>query len=114
MGMKTQLFRSPLFVCLLFLSLLLLLIPQVLGNGDDEHHNMWGDTWHNMWGGGMWMWLLILLGLAFLAAIYFFAMQSRRTRKPYQRKDELQVAGERLARGEITTEEFDEVNKRLR
>jgi uncharacterized membrane protein len=55
-----------------------------------------------------------LLGLAFLAAIYFFAMQSRRTRKPYQSKDELQVAKERLARGEITTEEFDEVNKRLR
>jgi putative membrane protein len=113
MDMKTRPLRPLLLSLLLLLLLLLPLLPQVFANGDDEHHNMWGDMWHDMWGGGMWMmWLLILLGLAFLAAIYFFAMQSRK-RGPYQRKDELQVARERLARGEITTEEFDEVKKRL-
>jgi putative membrane protein len=95
------------------------LLPQVFanGDGDDEHHGMMEDMMSGMWGGGIWMGLLILmglvfLGLVFLAAIYFFVMQSRRTMELYQ-KDVLQLARERLARGEITTEEFDEVKKRL-
>jgi putative membrane protein len=91
----------------------LFLLPQVLANGDDEHHGMWGDMWHDLWGGAMWIWLLVLAGLVVLALVFFLVLQSQQTRGVTQKRDELQVAKERLAKGEITAEAFDEIKKRL-
>jgi putative membrane protein len=95
---------------LLVLSVLLLL-PLAFANGDNETHCMWGG----MLGGGMWtgLWVIVIFGGLFLFTIFFFAMQSQQTRTPPHRKDGLRIAEGRLAKGEITGEEFDEIKRRI-
>jgi putative membrane protein len=64
--------------------------------------NFWGMGW------GMWFWLLVLIGLGYLFYINY------RPRAYYRaREDPLEVARLRLARGEITSEEFEEIKKTL-
>ena len=71
--------------------------------------------WPWMWGGmgmgwGMWMPFLLFIGCGW----FFFTWWSRSYRvRPYQRyeEDPLEVARMRLAKGEITPEEFEEIRK---
>jgi putative membrane protein len=64
--------------------------------------NFWGMGW------GMWFWLLLFIGLG-----YFFYVNYRPRTYYRERKDPLEVARLRLARGEITTEEFEEIKRTL-
>ncbi len=72
--------------------------------------NGWMDHMWNFWGmgWGMWFWLLVILGLGFL----FFSRPFPLTYR-YEREDPLEVARMRLARGEITTEEFERIRQTL-
>ena len=74
---------------------------------------MWPWMWGGMgMGGGMWIWLLLLMG----GGMYFFMWWSRSNRfGSYQRYDEdpLEVARMRLAKGEITPEEYEEIRKTI-
>ncbi len=72
--------------------------------------NGWMDHMWNFWGmgWGMWFWLLIILGLGFL----FFSRSLPLTYR-YEREGPLEVARMRLARGEITSEEFERIRQTL-
>ena len=61
----------------------------------------WGLGW------GMWFWLLIIGGAA-----YFFFI-TYRPRRDYYRETPLEIARNRYARGEITSEEFEEIKRNL-
>jgi len=70
---------------------------------------MWGG-----WGMGwmMWFWILILFGCGW----YFFwwlprPYRYRRYRR--SREDPLEIARRRLAEGEITPEEYEEIRKNI-
>jgi len=63
-------------------------------------------TWLMGW--GMWLWVLVLAGLGYLAYTWF------RPRRRVAREDPLEVARLRLARGEITAEEYEELVRRLK
>jgi putative membrane protein len=65
--------------------------------------NFWGMGW------GMWFWLLILIGVGYL---FYLSYRPPRTYR-MEREDPLEVARIRLARGEITSEEFEEIRKTL-
>jgi putative membrane protein len=72
-------------------------------NGWMDH--MW-DFWGMGW--GMWFWLLLFIGLGYLFYINY------RPRTYYrEREDPLEIAKLRLARGEISPEEFEEIKKTL-
>jgi putative membrane protein len=59
-------------------------------------------------GWGTWLWILIIIGVS-----YFFFM-SYRTKKPrIGTEDPIDIARFRLARGEITTQEFEDIKKSL-
>lgn len=64
--------------------------------------NFWGMGW------GMWFWLFILIGVGYL---FYLSYRPRSYR--VQRENPLEVARLRLARGEITSEEFEEIRKTL-
>jgi putative membrane protein len=64
--------------------------------------NFWGMGW------GIWFWLLLFIGVG-----YFFYISYRPRRYRVAREDPLEVAKLRLARGEITREEFEEIKKTL-
>jgi putative membrane protein len=60
-------------------------------------------------GDGMIYWLLILGVLAYFMWLYF------RPRRPSSRKEEpLEVAKRRLAKGEITPEEYEDIKRRIK
>ncbi|MBL7079589.1 SHOCT domain-containing protein [Candidatus Bathyarchaeota archaeon] len=73
--------------------------------------------WPWMWGGmgmgwGMWIWFLLFIGCGWL----FFMWWPRSYRyRPYQRyeEDPLEVAQMRLAKGEITPEEFERIRSKI-
>jgi putative membrane protein len=59
-------------------------------------------------GGGMIYWLLILGVLGYFLWFYY------RPRRPtYRVEDPLEIAKRRLARGEITPEEYEEIKRKL-
>ncbi len=70
-----------------------------------------------MWGGmgmgwGMWIWVVLFMGCGW----FFFTWWPRPYRRmPLQsvREDPLEVARMRLARGEITTEEYEQIRNTL-
>ncbi len=64
--------------------------------------NFWGMGW------GMWFWLLILIGIGYL----FYAFTVPRTYRR-RREDPLEVARMRLAKGEISLEEFERIRETL-
>ena len=64
------------------------------------------QTWPFMMGGGMWFWPLFLAGLGYLV---WYSYRPRRRR--YIRDDPVEVARNRLAKGEITVEEFESIRK---
>jgi uncharacterized membrane protein len=63
-------------------------------------------TWWMGW--VMWLWFLVLAGLGYLAYAWF------RPRRHVAKEDPLEVARLRLARGEITAEEYEELVRRLK
>ncbi len=64
------------------------------------------------WG---WMAPMMIVGLLFLVALGFLLYYLLRPRRSYRREaeDPLEVAKARLARGEITVAEFEEIRKRI-
>lgn len=72
--------------------------------------NGWMDHMWNFWGmgWGMWFWLLVLIGVGYLFYVSTLPRTSRR-----KREDPLEVARLRLARGEITPEEFEKIRETL-
>ena len=67
-----------------------------------------GQMW-NMWGmgTGMWVWILIIAGIAY----YFYG--GYRSRRTVRQSSPLEIAKLRYARGEITEEEFEAIKKNL-
>ena len=102
------------------LAFALLLLPQVMADIDDGHRGM-GDMWRDMpmWGGGTWawMWPIVLVGLGVLAYVIYVSIRPRHYSQPRSDlaafSDQVRIAGDRLAKGEITSEEFDQIKKRL-
>lgn len=74
--------------------------------------NCWTDHMWNFWGmgWGMWIWVLILV-LIGVGYLFYLSYISRGHR--VEREDPLEVARLRLARGEITSKEFEELKKTL-
>jgi len=64
--------------------------------------NFWGMGW------GMWFWVLVIVGVG-----YLFYIGSRPRAYRHEREDPLEVARLRLARGEITPEEFEKIKEIL-
>ena len=69
---------------------------------------MWGSTGM---GGGMWIWFLLIMGCGMFFFMRWPRMYHYRTHRGYE--DPLEVARMRLARGEINSEEFEEIRKTL-
>ncbi len=67
-----------------------------------------GQMW-NMWGmgTGMWVWILIIAGIAY----YFYG--GFRPRRVVRNNSPIEVARMRYANGEITLEEFEAIKKNL-
>lgn len=79
----------------------------------------YGGAFHSVWGmspgGGFFGWLVVLLGFVLALAVVFgvvrWVVGSRNSGappSPTQRKTPLEILEERLARGEIGKEEFEE------
>jgi uncharacterized membrane protein len=68
-----------------------------------------GQGWYTMMGAGMWIWPLALAGLGYLV---WYSLRPRGRR--YIREDPVEVARMRLARGEITLEEFERIRKAIK
>jgi putative membrane protein len=66
-------------------------------------YNLWGMGW------GMWFWLLVIIGFGYI----FYIMAVNRTPPRYD-PDPLEVARLRLAKGEITSEEFEKIRETLK
>jgi putative membrane protein len=62
-------------------------------------------------GGGMWIWVILILGLAYVFWLYGPRSYPRRRYEP--REDPLEHAKARLAKGEITLEEFEKVKEAI-
>lgn len=69
---------------------------------------MWCGPWGLGMGGMMWPWIFVLFGLG-----YLFWWSYRPNAYRDYREDPLEVARMRLARGEITSEEFERIIKKL-
>lgn len=66
---------------------------------------MMGTGWMGWY---IWLWFLALAGLSYLVYTWF------RPRRRIVRNKPLEAARLRLARGEITAEEYEEIMRRLR
>jgi len=70
-------------------------------------------------GGGSWLWMLggLLLVIAVVILVVWLVMRASRVGQPptesSSRSTPDQILGERFARGEITSEEFDRARKAL-
>jgi len=62
-----------------------------------------------MMGSGMWFWFLIIAGFAFLMWSNYYP----RRQASMNHKDPLEYAKLRLARGEITVDEFEKIRKTI-
>ncbi|ANU11933.1 hypothetical protein A1A1_13572 [Planococcus antarcticus DSM 14505] len=77
----------------------------------------WGMGWEMGMGGGVWVivGLLVIVGVA----VYYFTKNKNNSyngsnnSQQVPGKDALEIAKNRLAKGEITTEEFEEIKKAL-
>ncbi len=78
--------------------------------GDDR---WWGDHMSGWGGGWMWLWgtLLMLAWVAIIAGAIWVVVRSLGDRRPGGARE---ILDERYARGELTTEEYDERLERLR
>jgi putative membrane protein len=79
------------------------------------HDRMWhGDDHVWGWGGGWWILMMVIMVL-FWAAVIALAVWgvSRLTGSRGQSKSPLDIAKERLAKGEISEEEFERLKQKL-
>jgi uncharacterized membrane protein len=107
-----------------FASILVLLLASsgIAWADGDEHHGMWDDMWGHvwghmwghMWGGGVWalLWIALIM-VVVLVALSFMVPFGWTTRREGRRRDPLEAAEERLAKGEITPGEFDQIKERI-
>ena len=94
----------------------LFFLPGAIADTDDESHCMAGDILERGTWTGSWLWLFLIFGVfggLFLFAFLFLAQQSQQSRVPNRSKDGLRIAEERLAKGEITPEQFDDIKRRI-
>jgi len=70
---------------------------------------MWGDSGM---GGGMWIWFILFMGCGMMFFMWWPRIFRYRSHQRYE-EDPLEVARMRLARGEITSEEYEEIRKTL-
>ena len=68
-----------------------------------------GPGWYTMMGAGMWVWPLFLAGLGYMV---WYSFRPRGNR--YIHEDPVEVARMRLAKGEITVEEFESIRKAVK
>ena len=68
-----------------------------------------GPGWYTMMGAGMRIWPLFLAGLGYMVW-YSFSLRGNR----YIHEDPVEVARMRLAKGEITVEEFESIRKAVK
>jgi putative membrane protein len=88
-------------------------IMPFVGSTQEYSAMMWPWMWDGMgMGGGMWIWFLLFLGCGWF--FYMWWPRSYRIRS-YNLYDEnpLEVARMRLAKGEITSEEFEEIRRNI-
>jgi len=74
---------------------------------DFDHHDMWG--WGDGWGIVMFLMMIVFWG-AVAALIVWVIRQADRGRGG---EDPLEIAKRRLARGDITEEEFERIRRTL-
>jgi len=77
---------------------------------------MMGPGWGMGWGMGGGSWLIAVLVVIIGFAIYYFMKNNNSGFNSSQKDsgtDAMEIAKKRLARGEITNEEFEEIKKRL-
>ena len=77
---------------------------------------MMGPGWDMGWGMGGGSWLIAVLVVIIGFAIYYFMKNNNSGFNSSQKDsgtDAMEIAKKRLARGEITNEEFEEIKKRL-
>jgi len=70
---------------------------------------MWGSTGM---GWGMWIWFLLFMGCVWFFFMWWPRPYRHRSHRRY-REDPLEVAQMRLARGETTQKEYEEIRKTL-
>ncbi len=71
-------------------------------------NHMWGTPF---WGMGWWMIFGVLTLVAIGYGVYYAMFRPRSYRR--RREDPFEMARIRLARGEITAEEFEEIKRKL-
>ncbi|MDJ0331552.1 SHOCT domain-containing protein [Planococcus sp. S3-L1] len=78
---------------------------------------MMGPGWGMGWGMGGGIWMILALLVIIGVAVYYFTKNKNNnglTNSQQDTKtDALEIARTRLAKGEITTEEFEEIKKTL-
>jgi putative membrane protein len=81
----------------------------VIDQTNDWMHHMWG--W-GIWGMGWGMFFVVIV--LFFLGFMFYSMYYRPPRRYSEKKETpLEIAKNRLAKGEISTEEYEEIMKRL-
>ena len=75
-------------------------------------HDMWHDGW--MMGGGVGMWMTIILAVGSIALIGVWASRALVTASGPKSDDALDILDKRLARGEIDEEEYQRKRDQLR
>ncbi|WP_222869915.1 SHOCT domain-containing protein [Actinomadura decatromicini] len=86
----------------------------IAGQGD-----RWGHMGNDGWSGWMWLWgtLMMLFWIAVIGAAVWLVVRAatqRRAEPPTGRERARELLAERYARGEISTEEYDERLAKLR
>ncbi len=91
----------------------LLFVPSLaFANGNDE--GMMHDFYHMMgyeWMGMGWFWWFFILFFVIIVLVFVFSLKYTEKGKE---KDPLSIAKERLAKGEITKKEFEDIKKELK
>ncbi|MGE6368724.1 SHOCT domain-containing protein [Planococcus kocurii] len=78
---------------------------------------MMGPGWGMGWGMGGGIWMILALLVIIGIAVYYFTKNKNNNgftnSQQGTKTDALEIARTRLAKGEITTEEFEEIKKKL-
>jgi len=83
------------------------------GNYGPQGPGGWGHMMHNGYGyGGMFMWIIVLIVIGVLV---YFIVQARKTKgpAPTQNESPQDILKRRLAKGEISREQYEKMKKDL-
>ncbi len=72
------------------------------------------DMMGGMWFGWWWVWVFFILALGSLAYLVYISSRSRQRSEHGIEEDAIEIAKQRLAKGEISSKEFDEIKSRLK